>query len=78
MSGNQHKIIASIGVQVKKWITFHGIAININNDLSIFDFIVPCGLDNIKMTNAEEELGKKININNAKEVLKKILSKNSH
>ncbi|MGD0784932.1 MAG: lipoyl synthase [Sedimentisphaerales bacterium] len=78
--------IVSIGVQIKKWITFHGIAININNDLSIFDLIVPCGLDNVKMTNAQIELrlrqsyggqvGKKINIDNAKDNLKKILLKN--
>ena len=67
--------IASIGVQVKKWITCHGIAININNDLSIFDLIVPCGLENVKMTSAQIELGKKININDAKIILKKILLK---
>jgi len=67
------KKIASIGVQVKKWIPCHGIAININNDLSIFDFIVPCGIDNIKITNAEKELGRKIDIKNAKNTLKKIL-----
>lgn len=65
--------IASIGVQVKKWVTCHGIAININNDLSIFDLIVPCGLDNVIMTSVEKELGKKIDVNNAKDVLKKIL-----
>ncbi|OHB41820.1 MAG: lipoyl(octanoyl) transferase [Planctomycetes bacterium GWC2_45_44] len=67
------KKIASIGVQVKKWITFHGIAINISNDLSIFDLIVPCGLDNVIMTSAEKQLGKKVNMNNAKDILKKIL-----
>jgi lipoyl(octanoyl) transferase len=67
------KKIASIGVQVKKWITCHGIAININNDLSIFDLIVPCGLDNVRMTSAEKEFGKKINMNEVKNILKKIL-----
>jgi len=50
-------------------------AININNDLSIFDFVVPCGLDNIKMTSAAKELDKKIDIKTAKETLKKILLK---
>ncbi|MFA6186788.1 MAG: lipoyl(octanoyl) transferase LipB [Phycisphaerae bacterium] len=68
--------IASIGVQVKKWITCHGIAININNDLSIFDLIVPCGLDNITMTNAENQLGKKLNMNDTKKILNKILLEN--
>jgi lipoate-protein ligase B len=67
--------IASIGVQIKKWITFHGMAININNDLSIFDFIVPCGLDNVKMTNAQIELGKKIHMETAKSTLKTSLLK---
>ena len=67
--------IASIGVQVKKWITCHGIAININNDLSIFDLIVPCGLENVKMTSVQQELGKKVNMNDAKQISKKILLK---
>ncbi|MBN1787603.1 MAG: lipoyl(octanoyl) transferase LipB [Sedimentisphaerales bacterium] len=67
--------IASIGLQVKKWITFHGMAININNDLSIFDLLVPCGLENIQMTSAEKELGKKIDIKTAKNILKSILLK---
>jgi lipoyl(octanoyl) transferase len=46
--------IASIGVRVQKWVTYHGIAINICNDLSIFDKIVPCGLAGVKMTSAEK------------------------
>jgi len=67
--------IASIGVQIKKWITSHGIAININNDLSIFDLIVPCGLENVKMTSVQKELGRKIDMKTAKKILKKILLK---
>lgn len=49
--------IASIGVQIKKWVTFHGIAINICNDLEIFRYIVPCGLDGVEMTSALKETG---------------------
>ena len=67
--------IASIGVQVKKWITIHGIAININNDLSIFDLIIPCGIENVKMTSVEKELGRKIDMETAKNTLKRILLK---
>ncbi|MEN6385491.1 MAG: lipoyl(octanoyl) transferase LipB [Phycisphaerales bacterium] len=70
--------IASIGVQVKKWITFHGIAININNDLSIFDYIVPCGLDNVRMTSAEKQVGRKIDIEESKKKLSNILLKYLH
>jgi lipoyl(octanoyl) transferase len=47
--------IASIGVRVSKFITYHGMAINIQNDLSIFDFIAPCGLDDIEMTSVLKE-----------------------
>jgi len=42
--------IASIGVGIKRWVTFHGLSININTDLSYFDLIVPCGLDNTPAT----------------------------
>jgi len=44
-----HKI-ASIGVGVKRWITYHGFALNVNTELSYFDMIVPCGLPDVKMT----------------------------
>lgn len=49
------KKIASIGVQVKKWVTLHGIAVNIRNDLSIFDCIIPCGLNGVAMTSVLEQ-----------------------
>lgn len=60
--------IASVGVQVRRWICFHGIAINLNNDLSIFDYIVPCGLEGVRMTSAAEQLGKPVDIQRAKQV----------
>jgi len=50
------KKIASIGVRASKGVTFHGMAINIQNDLSIFDLIIPCGLDGVVMTSAAEEV----------------------
>ena len=49
--------IASIGIGVKRWITYHGFALNINNDLSYFDIIIPCGLNNVQMTSMEKETG---------------------
>jgi lipoyl(octanoyl) transferase len=52
------KKIASIGVQLKKWVSFHGMAININNDLGIFEHIVPCGLKDVVITSVEKETGK--------------------
>jgi lipoate-protein ligase B len=53
-----HKI-ASIGVGVKRWITYHGFALNVNTDLSYFDMIVPCGIPDVKMTSITGWLGEK-------------------
>jgi len=67
------KKIASIGVQLKKWVSFHGMAININNDLSIFNTIVPCGLDGVEMTSVEKETGKQADMPTVKEVLNRLI-----
>jgi lipoyl(octanoyl) transferase len=47
--------IASIGVGVRHWITMHGFALNVCGDLSSFNHIVPCGIDNVAMTSMEKE-----------------------
>ena len=49
--------IASIGVHVKQWVTFHGFALNVANDLRGFDLIVPCGIRDVVMTSVAKELG---------------------
>ncbi len=56
-----HKI-ASIGVGVKRWITYHGFALNVNTDLSYFDMIVPCGIPDVKMASIAGSLGVKEDI----------------
>lgn len=66
--------IASIGVRVSRHITYHGMAINIQNDLSIFDFIVPCGLDNVEMTSVLKETGKHHSIIQIKKKLAELLT----
>ena len=50
--------IASIGVRVSRSVTCHGMAINLQNDLSIFELMVPCGLDGVEMTSVRKETGK--------------------
>jgi len=69
------KKIASIGVRVSKFVTYHGMAINIQNDLSIFDYLIPCGLDNVEMTSAMKETGKQYSMTNVKEKLSQLLIK---
>ncbi|MGB2865654.1 MAG: lipoyl(octanoyl) transferase LipB [Sedimentisphaerales bacterium] len=66
--------IASIGVRVSRSITYHGMAINIQNDLSIFDSIVPCGLDNVEMTSVLKETGKEHPMNQIKQKLAELLT----
>jgi lipoate-protein ligase B len=66
--------IGSIGVQVRKWVTLHGMAINICNDLSIFQAIVPCGLDGVRMTSLENETGKAEDMQSIKKELGRILA----
>ncbi len=46
--------IASIGVGVRRWITWHGFALNVNTDLSWFDTMVPCGLPQTRMTSIKD------------------------
>jgi lipoate-protein ligase B len=50
--------IASIGVHVKQWVTWHGFALNVTTDLAHFDRIVPCGIPGVEMTSVEREGGK--------------------
>lgn len=49
--------IVSIGVAFKKWVSFHGFALNVNNDLLPFQYIIPCGLSDIPMTSMKLLLG---------------------
>lgn len=69
------KKIASIGVRVSRGITSHGMAININNDLSIFDLFVPCGLEDVKMTSVLNETGKTYPMDEVKQKIQSLLIK---
>lgn len=63
------KKLASIGVGVRRWISFHGFALNVNTDLTFFDRIIPCGLSDVHMTSMLRFLGKEIPLNQVKEVV---------
>lgn len=49
--------IASIGIHVKQWVTFHGFALNVSTALDLFDLIVPCGIQGVTMTSIAREAG---------------------
>ena len=58
----EHRKIASIGVGVRHWITMHGFALNVCGDLSPFDQIVPCGINNVSITSMEKETKKSFTV----------------
>ena len=56
-STEEARKIGSIGVHVSRGVTTHGLAVNVNNDLQPFEWIVPCGIDNCRVTSLGRELG---------------------
>jgi len=50
--------IASIGVRLSGGVTTHGLAVNVDNDLQPFEWIVPCGIDHVRMTSVAKETGR--------------------
>ena len=67
------KKIAAIGIRVSSWIAYHGFSINIKNNLSFYEKIIPCGLNNKKITSVKSE--SKVKISNVEKKLKDIFLK---
>lgn len=65
--------ICAMGVRASRWVTMHGLAFNINTDLSYFDHIVPCGIQGKGVTSLSKELGREISLEEVKEKLKTYL-----
>lgn len=62
--------ICALGVKISRWVTMHGFALNVNSDVSYFNNIVPCGIQDKGVTSMEKELGKTLNMEEVKEKLK--------
>jgi lipoyl(octanoyl) transferase len=69
VTGKERKICA-IGVRCSRWVTMHGFAFNVNADLSYFNHIVPCGIDDKAVTSMAQELGKGLDMEEVKQKLK--------
>ena len=63
----EERKICAIGLHCSRWVTSHGFALNVNNDLSIFDWIIPCGIPDKDVTSIHRELGKNIDMEDLKE-----------
>jgi lipoyl(octanoyl) transferase len=68
----ENRKIASIGVGVRHWITMHGFALNVCGDLSPFDHIVPCGINNVTITSMEKETNKSFTVADVAATLEKL------
>lgn len=68
-NANARKICA-MGVRCSRWVTMHGFALNVNTDMRYFDYIVPCGLTNMGVTSIAKELGRPVDEQEVKNILR--------
>ncbi len=73
---NGEKKIAALGIKIKKWASYHGIAININPDLAGFANIIPCGIKEFGVTSVEEILGKVVDEGRIEQLIENRFKKN--
>jgi lipoyl(octanoyl) transferase len=68
VEGANPRKICAMGIRTSRWVTMHGFALNVNTDLSFFDYIIPCGIADKSITSMAKELGAAVDM---QEVIKK-------
>lgn len=63
--------LCSVGAAVRRWVSYHGLALNVGPDLSLFDLITPCGIQGVRMTSLSCEAGRDIPVEDAKHVFRR-------
>lgn len=74
-AGHDPRKICALGVKTSRWVSLHGLAFNVNTDLSYFSHIVPCGIDDKAVTSMEKERGTKQDMGLVKRILKEKIAK---
>ncbi|TAH04086.1 MAG: lipoyl(octanoyl) transferase LipB [Sphingobacteriales bacterium] len=69
-NANKARKICALGVRCSRWVTMHGFAFNVNTDLSYFNNIIPCGIDDKAVTSLQQELRHLLDIEEVKAILK--------
>lgn len=69
--GENPRKICAMGVKTSRWVTMHGLALNVNPNLDYFGYIVPCGLSGKPVTSLQKELGSEVDFETVKDVMKK-------
>lgn len=58
--------MCAIGIKVRRWVSFHGLALNCDNELSPFDLIVPCGIEGYGVTSLSQRVGRRVSVDEVK------------
>ena len=66
--------ICAMGVKTSRWVTLHGFALNVNTDLSYFDKMIPCGIQDKSVTSMQKELRRAVDMTEVKNVMKEKLA----
>lgn len=66
--------ICAMGVRCSRWVTMHGLALNVNSNLDYFKNIVPCGIDDKAVTSMQQELGREIDLKEVQQILQQHIS----
>lgn len=74
VNSEDERKICAMGVRASRWVTMHGIGFNINADLNYFNYIIPCGIEDKKVTSLAKELGHAVDMEEAKTRLQKNLA----
>ena len=74
IEGSKPRKICALGVKSSRWVTMHGIGFNVNSDLTYFSHIMPCGIQDKEVTSMEQELGRKLDMEEVSSNLKQKLA----